>query len=55
VTKRFSEYFEGCGSDVKWDVVEGADHEAEDKSLDARKATAIIDWIAEHARPRIAG
>lgn len=50
--KRLRSYLEGCGQEVSWDLVEGADHGDEDEALDARKARKILDWLAEHRRKR---
>jgi hypothetical protein len=33
-----------------WDLVRGGDHDKEDRSLDRKKALAILDWLDE--RPR---
>jgi poly(3-hydroxybutyrate) depolymerase len=54
-TRELRTYAAGCGSDVLWDVVEGADHQAEDRLLDARRANQIFDWLSEHVHPRVAG
>lgn len=35
-----------------WDLVRGGDHDKEDRALDRRKALAILDWLADHARDR---
>jgi poly(3-hydroxybutyrate) depolymerase len=54
-TKRLHDYFERCGSETRWDLIEGADHDEEDDALDARKAGEILEWLAERARARIVG
>lgn len=43
-------WFDGCQQDIVWDLVRGGDHDREDRALDRKKATAILDWLAE--RPR---
>ncbi len=42
------DYWESCGDDVEWDLLEGADHAEEDAALDASKAVVILDWLAVH-------
>lgn len=43
-------YFDGCKQDVVWDVVSGADHAKEEAALTAKKANAILDWLAAKRR-----
>lgn len=43
-------WFDDCRQDVVWDLVRGGDHDKEDRALDRRKALAILDWLADHAR-----
>jgi len=43
-------YFEGCAQDVVWDLVSGGDHDQEDRALDLRRASAILDWLMQRAR-----
>ena len=43
-------WFDGCKQDVVWELVSGGDHDREDRALDARRAGAILDWLAAHAR-----
>lgn len=45
-------WFDDCRQDVVWDLVRGGDHDKEDRALDRRKALAILDWLAGHARGR---
>jgi len=45
-------WFDDCRQDVVWDLVRGGDHAREDRALDRRKALAILDWLADHARDR---
>ncbi len=39
------ERFDRCGSKAVWDVIKGGDHWAEERTLDRKKATAILDWL----------
>jgi poly(3-hydroxybutyrate) depolymerase len=50
LAKDLRSYFEGCKQDVTWDVVAGGDHAKEEAALGAKKADAILDWLADHAR-----
>jgi poly(3-hydroxybutyrate) depolymerase len=43
-------YFDACGGEVVWDVVAGADHAKEEAALTAKKADAILAWLAANAR-----
>lgn len=43
-------YFDGCGGDVVWDLVAGADHDREAAALTAKKAASILDWLAAYRR-----
>jgi hypothetical protein len=43
-------WFDGCKQDVIWDLVQGGDHDREDRALDRKRAGAILDWLASHAR-----
>ncbi len=52
---RLRGWFDDCGQDVVWDLVRGGDHDQEDRALDRRKALAILDWLADHARATTAG
>ena len=52
-TKRLHDYFKRCGSEVKWDLIDGADHDAEDEALNGKSAGAIIDWLTERAGGRM--
>jgi len=42
-------YFPGR-QDIVWDLVNGGDHDKEERSLTRKKALAILDWLAEHPR-----
>ncbi|MDB4953669.1 MAG: hypothetical protein JWO36_1238 [Myxococcales bacterium] len=48
--KQLRAYLEGCGEEVIWDLVEGADHRHEDAALDHNKGDVILDWLER--RPR---
>jgi len=43
-------WFDDCQQPIVWDLVRGGDHDKEDRALDRKKATAILDWLAAHAR-----
>jgi predicted esterase len=42
------EYFDTCKQEVVWDLVKGGNHAREAKALTAKKARAILDWLAAH-------
>ncbi|HEU0033043.1 MAG TPA: hypothetical protein VFQ53_20565 [Kofleriaceae bacterium] len=46
------DYFTGCHQDVVWDLVRRGDHDREDRALTTKKAVAILDWVADHARAK---
>jgi poly(3-hydroxybutyrate) depolymerase len=48
--KRLRAYLEACGQDLRWDLVEGADHGDEHDALDASKARKILGWLDDHRR-----
>jgi poly(3-hydroxybutyrate) depolymerase len=48
--KRLRAYLETCDQEVRWDLVEGADHSDEDDALDAGKARKILGWLEQHRR-----
>jgi poly(3-hydroxybutyrate) depolymerase len=50
LAKRLRAYFDGCKQDVTWDLVRGADHGREEAALTAKKASAILDWLAARHR-----
>lgn len=50
LVKDLRAWFDGCHQDVVWDLVRGGDHDKEDRALDRKKALAILDWLADHAR-----
>jgi poly(3-hydroxybutyrate) depolymerase len=43
-------YFDRCNQDVVWDLVRDGDHDREDRALDGKKASAILDWLTSHSR-----
>jgi poly(3-hydroxybutyrate) depolymerase len=45
-------YLEGCGQEVRWDLVRGANHAEEDAALTGDKADEILVWLGQ--RPRAA-
>jgi poly(3-hydroxybutyrate) depolymerase len=47
---RLRTYWEQCGQEVRWDLVEGANHAKEDEALDAVKAMQILGWLDRRAR-----
>jgi poly(3-hydroxybutyrate) depolymerase len=51
--KRLRAYYEKCGEDITWDLIEGADHEQEKAALDRRKSEHVLDWLAQRPRDRI--
>jgi poly(3-hydroxybutyrate) depolymerase len=48
---RLRDYWSKCGARMHWDLIEGADHAAEDRALDESKAHAILDWIERQQSP----
>jgi poly(3-hydroxybutyrate) depolymerase len=48
--ERYRDYFTRCNQEVRWDVIDGANHALEDAALDPTKANTILDWLAEHGR-----
>jgi poly(3-hydroxybutyrate) depolymerase len=48
--RRLRDHVRACGQPYVWDLVEGADHAAEDRALDLVRASAILDWLAARAR-----
>jgi len=50
LAKQLRAYFDTCKADVTWDLVEGADHAKEESALSAKKAAAILDWLAARHR-----
>ena len=48
--KRLRAYVQRCGHEHVWDLLEGANHAAEDRALDAVKASQILDWLADRRR-----
>jgi predicted esterase len=48
---RLRDHFAACKSDVRWDLVAGADHPAEWGAL-PRHGNAIVDWLVAHPRVR---
>lgn len=52
LARELRDHFVQCRQDVQWQLIPGADHRAEDRALDGKRALAILDWLA--ARPRAA-
>ena len=50
LAKRLRTYFDGCKQEVVWDLVKGADHGKEEAALTAKKADAILGWLADRKR-----
>jgi poly(3-hydroxybutyrate) depolymerase len=56
---RLRDYYLGCGHEVIWTLIHGADHEGERRAASSRRA-AILDWLvtkrlqgtAPHLSPR---
>lgn len=48
LAKDLRAYFDGCKQDVEWDLVRGANHAGEASALSAKKARAILAWLAKH-------
>ncbi len=48
--RRLRAYYERCEIELTWDLLPGANHAAEDRSLDRAKAAEILDWLETHAR-----
>jgi poly(3-hydroxybutyrate) depolymerase len=46
---RLRAYYERCGQTHTWELIEGADHAAEDKALTPGKATEILGWLERQA------
>ncbi len=52
--KRLRDYWQECGHEVHWDLIDGADHAREDAALDAGKAARILEWLDGRGRaPRV--
>lgn len=45
------DFMEGCKADFVWDLVAGGDHDKEERALTRKKADAILDWLADRAKP----
>jgi poly(3-hydroxybutyrate) depolymerase len=50
LAKDLRAYFDACGGDVVWDALAGADHAKEEAALTAKKADAILTWLAARSR-----
>ena len=48
---RLRDYWNKCGVEHEWDLVDGADHAKEDAALDTPKAIKILEWLDRRARP----
>lgn len=46
LAKDLRDYFDNCRAEVVWDLIKGADHGREEAALTAKKAGAILDWLA---------
>lgn len=46
---RLREHYDGCGDEVRWSLLPGADHAAEWKALDDHGG-AILDWLEDKRR-----
>jgi len=44
------DYFSRCKQELRWDLIAGADHAKEAAALDAKRALAVLDWLAAHPR-----
>lgn len=53
--KRLRDYYERCNQTLVWDLLDGADHPAEDRALDHKKADRILSWLGEHASQPLVG
>lgn len=47
---RLRDYYERCRLPHEWELIEGANHAAEDKALTPTKAHQILDWLERHAQ-----
>lgn len=46
------EHYEGCGHEVRWDLVAGANHEGEWTAFARPEVRArVLDWMSHHASP----
>jgi poly(3-hydroxybutyrate) depolymerase len=52
--RRLRAYLEGCGEEVGWDLLAGANHAQEDAALTPSKADEILRWLSRHRRSAIA-
>ncbi len=43
--RELREWFDGCHQAIVWDLVKGGDHDKEERALDKKKATAILEWL----------
>lgn len=48
--KRLRNYVQDCEHVHVWDLLDGANHAAEDRALDTQKAARILDWLDDHRR-----
>ncbi len=48
--RELRESLDACKADVTWDLIKGAEHDGEADALTRKKADAILDWLAAHAR-----
>ncbi len=48
--RRLRDYWQDCGQDHVWDLLEGANHAKEAAALDDAKAAEILEWLDRRAR-----
>lgn len=48
-TKLFRRFLSSCRAKVRWDLMKGADHTAEERALTGEKAVQILDWLTRQA------
>lgn len=53
--RKLRAYYERCDQEHVWDLLEGADHPAEDRALDRPRADRILRWLDDHAAHALVG